>query len=408
VSDENLEQIKIDFGSVFKLRRIDDTPKNNYFPVIISKDEYEKVAESEYVKELIFYRYVHHIPTGRDSYVNIGTDEEPEYIRQNRDISGLRVNNSEYISLSDNPFYERIYIVGYNIELPIPLELFDGRMIENDGECVITREFLRDFTNKDDTFFQDRGIELKIGDELTLIEKISYFETEDDEEVKIKEVEKTFKIVGIVENPPEEYLHGDSRIIYTTMDDSYYWHGGNRKLTYDVTTGFEALYYLHSYKDGEKFLEEVNIDLRYGDFVAEYNQSGFEKLLSPLEKLQTSCVLFILIELGVSMCIIIIMTLLSLSDRKYDIGVLCSIGMSKAKIMFSFILEISAFILCLILAGLIAGFIISESSAFDNILIMFNVSIRIILAGIGLTIISSLISFLFILKYQPMKILRNR
>jgi len=97
-------------------------------------------------------------------------------------------------------------------------------------------------------------------------------------------------------------------------------------------------------------------------------------------------------------------------------------GMSKPKLILSLIFETVAFVIIVILTGIAVGFIISgffvnfggdsisevKYDSYDNIFVNINVSVKILLAGIGLSVISSLFSIIFIIRYQPMKILRSR
>ena len=413
-----VEQIKTDFGAVFKLKRAENPSSDRYY-FLVSREEYEKVAGSEYVRELKLFRYIHEIPYGVRQ-IHTGFGENSDMVLQTEDTGGFYINDSEYFSLSENPFYERksLYIIGYNTnitDLPertgSPLELYRGEMIKNDGECVVTQSFYNDFYNKDEPFFANRNVEINIGDKLTIVYK--FFFLDENELEKTGYTEKTFTIVGICRDTQEEILYPDSKIIYTTMEGAhYFWRNDEyRQNNPSITKGFDALYYLHTYEDGEKFMREVNEKMLYGDLTVEYNQGGFSVLTDPLKKIQDACMIFLCILAGVGIFAIIIMTSMSLNERKYDIGVLYSMGMSKQKIIFSLVFETLAFIACITVLSLICGFCVSGMPYFSKITgingfepdaarIALETGTKIMLAGLGVSVISAMISCVFILKHQ--------
>ncbi|MHC1695766.1 MAG: FtsX-like permease family protein [Eubacteriales bacterium] len=129
------------------------------------------------------------------------------------------------------------------------------------------------------------------------------------------------------------------------------------------------------------------------------------------------CTLFMMLIIVLALFIIVIVTILGFSERRYDIGVLRCVGMSKPRIISLFTLETLLFLLAVMLAGLLfgsllSGFFTDGLSAgqykADNLAVLAQTGIRVLLAGLALSLLSSFMSAMFILRYQPMKILRNR
>lgn len=218
-------------------------------------------------------------------------------------------------------------------------------------------------------------------------------------------------------------------------------------------------YTFASVDDYEQFEQQAR-DLGLSDeyTVSSSDITSFEQSLVPLENLSQMALYFLLVVLGIGAVILIVLNIFSIRDRKYEIGVLTAIGMKKRKVAQQFITEVFAVTLCAIVIGSAVGALVSVpvtnallesqvsaqsqslqqrqqamgrpsgedmqdmpdeggrgagaqaadyitqvSSATD-----FSVLLQLFGIGILLTLVASIASVLFIMRYEPLKILSNR
>ncbi len=365
-----LEDIKNEFGSILVI---------NYK---IPKDQIDEISKSVYIKEIRYTKYIYKIDKGH-----------------------IDINDENFLTLSENDNrFNHLFLAGYNMEYgnilnnPDTAFLLDGRMFENDDECIITDKFIEKYNLK--------GTGIKIGDNLKITNET---------------VSKTYIVAGIIDSGK---LFGRKKtnyaFIYTTMNSASAFENDEVMTYLDSYTntkyslGYNVLYYLKSYNDYKSFGKET---FNKYNLLPQYAKEGFEVLITPLENTQEVSLIFIVVVLFIGALITIIITFLNLNERKYEIGVLRSIGMSKPMIMMLFIIEIFIFITVVIIIGIITGYalagfftenITTDDITLNNAAITMKVFLKIIFAGFGLTLISSLMFIIYIIKYQPMEILRNR
>ncbi len=360
------EKILMDFGSVLVIGKTHS--------VTLSKKEIEKISHSIYMNEVRYFKNICEL---------------------NNNSIIINDNKSEILN-------GQVFIAGYNLIydniLCNPDAVTEGSIFENDDECIIT-----------DLFIEKYGT-VKVGDRL-----------------KIAGYEKVFTVTGIADaDKLYGYENAGYMFIYTTLNGTAEFLSQNSTTFNDYvgkplfTTGYDVLYYIKSYKNYGSFLVEMlHRNNPYDDikYTVDYAKEGFTSLIAPLKNTQAVYLLFIKTVFFIGIIIIMIMTFINLNERKLEIGVLRSIGMSKLLINILFISEIFLFITTVMIAGFISGSflsgIITERMNTDIVVlnkfaIINSVSLKILLTGLGLTFISSMISVLFITRYQPMKILRSR
>ena len=188
--------------------------------------------------------------------------------------------------------------------------------------------------------------------------------------------------------------------------------------------------------------------------------SSYESSLVPLENLNEFAQTLLIIILLVGAIILIVLNIFNIRERKYEVGVLTAIGIKKAKVTAQFITELLAITLVAIIIGTGIGAVVSVPVANNllqsqiqtaetqqveqdqnfgrpggnimpggggmrilgsnepttpveyintiNATININILLQLILIGIALTILSSLVGIIFVLRYDPLKILANR
>ena len=233
------------------------------------------------------------------------------------------------------------------------------------------------------------------------------------------------------------------------------------------TTGSFVFKDMDNYDDFESYLKDKEGD-KY--VLTSSDVASYEASLVPLENLKSFATAFLLVILAIGAIILVVLNMFNIRERKYEVGVLTAIGMHKYKVALQFMLEIFIVTIFAILIGTGIGaatsvpltnkllesqveqqessqntqqsnfgrgdqqggqqqgpggqqqmgggqgtftkggditgpvnYIDSVSYAVDGVVVLQMVGI-----GILLSIISSLIAIIFIMRYQPLKILTER
>lgn len=188
---------------------------------------------------------------------------------------------------------------------------------------------------------------------------------------------------------------------------------------------------------------------------------SYEASIKPLESLSSTATKLLIIVFVIGAVILIVLNLFNIRERKYEVGVLTAIGIKKRKVALQFVTELLAVTLVAILLGAAVGAVASvpvansmlesqvaaqEAQAssqeqnfgrgpvtsigggpvgavnsimgsgtqnvtyLDEINATANLTVvlQLIALGLCLTILSSFVAVVFVLRYEPLKILANR
>jgi putative ABC transport system permease protein len=190
------------------------------------------------------------------------------------------------------------------------------------------------------------------------------------------------------------------------------------------------------------------------------NISSFNQSVEPLSNLINFATMLLMLVLGIGGIILVVLNLINIRERKYEIGVLRAIGMKKGKVALQFVTELSIVTIIALFIGSGIGAAASVPTAnymlkteiasiqsqnaqqqqnfgmqastsgqstqkggmggffgtganvsyVDQINAVINGMVLLEIAGIGilLVILSSGISLIFISRYEPLKILSSR
>ena len=102
-------------------------------------------------------------------------------------------------------------------------------------------------------------------------------------------------------------------------------------------------------------LQELGLNESYQ--VSSSDLTAFEQRLLLLEQLSQMAGYFLILVIGIGAFLLVILTMLNVRERKYEIGVLTAIGMKKSKVAIQFFIEnaMVPFIALCLGAGLGAG-----------------------------------------------------
>ena len=224
-----------------------------------------------------------------------------------------------------------------------------------------------------------------------------------------------------------------------------------------------------SYYAFEEEARELGLDESYTISSQDINE--FENSLVPLNTLSTMAGYFLAVILAIGAVILIVLNIFNVRERKYEIGVLTAMGMKKGKVALQFIVEIFAVTMAAVIVGaaigtvasvpvanaLLANQIESQSKNTESLEESFgrpgnmgegmpdmgdmpsmpeggfdfgsfggfmnsadnyvseissatNLTVILQMLGIAilLTLVSGAVSMLFVMRYEPLKILANR
>ncbi len=123
-----------------------------------------------------------------------------------------------------------------------------------------------------------------------------------------------------------------------------------------VTGSLNAVYSFADTDDYYTFEEEVR-DLGLDDSfaVSSTDLQEFENSLMPLNTLSTMAGTFLIVILIIGAIILIVLNIFNIRERKYEIGVLTAMGMKKGKVALQFITEIFVVTMAAVIIGVGVG-----------------------------------------------------
>lgn len=210
----------------------------------------------------------------------------------------------------------------------------------------------------------------------------------------------------------------------------------------------------------DKFTTEIKSKGLSEYYTVSTNLESFNQSIAPLKNLSSFATTMLVIVLLIGGSILVVLNMLNIRERKYEIGVLRAIGMKKRIVLSQFVIELLMVTGISIILGTVIGSISSvpiannmlqseitaqqtESTKVNenfgrgqnfggivngrngmmqvlgnnanidyvdkiNAVVDVNIVLQLALIGIALTIVSSSISMVFISRYTPLKILSNR
>lgn len=282
--------------------------------------------------------------------------------------------------------------------------------------------------------------DLEVGDEITF-----YLPSD-------SSITYTFEITGIFEtiddSASDDFMNINAlnaqNQIYTTVTAI-----NNILEDDDSSNSLNATIYLKNQDDLEAYTEEVKDKGLSDYYTLSNNTDEITSTLTPIKNISNFSMTFLIIILIVGAIILAVINILNIRDRKYEIGVLRAIGMSKTKLILSLLTELFIVTVIAFIIGIIAGKLLSQpvtnkmleneinsqqvqtentrenfggrgferpnerratQNYEDSLTVTLDAETVIILFSFGLilVIVSGSASAIFITKYNPNQILRNQ
>ena len=318
---------------------------------------------------------------------------------------------------------------------------YDAMTEFTEGTSTITDgEMISDFN----------GFECAISSELATLNSISVGDTIT---LKNPTTEKTydFKVTGIYSSNND---NGDTASMYSKSANKIITGSGvieqlvadDSRLTTNVTPSF----ILNSEDDIEAFTAEVKEKGLNEYYTVNTNLDEITSATESIENVKTFATTFLTITLIISSLVLFVINMINIRERKYEIGVFRTIGMSKLKLTMQFVLELLIVSTISLIIGAIIGTFLAkpvgnmllaneiESSqstqeemsnnfgkpggmdmqfnkggkvqTIQNMeaVVDFTVVIQLLGIGLVLTLISSLASMISIQRFSPLTILKER
>ena len=384
------------------------------------KKAIKQIKDDKYIKS-IYYPGVETNSKNLDAKLNV------EYVVGNefkKDEMKIKPPIS-YIGLNVN-------LIKYSHE---KFEFIEGRMYENDRECIINKSDLPQYV----------WASLKVGDKILL--------TGSGEDMELT-------ISGIVKGTKPIYSDSAGQLLYTTTENivslAKRYQNPNKIVKSSIPENFmdndiidinfadpnnpfniNELYYVNGREEyGYKCVVELKDSKLNNDFKIYLIENVKEpklfatnfypyedEMLDIIGNTNRMSLLFLIIIIIMLIITTVVTSIMYLSNRKYEFAVLCSIGMSKPKIMGSYIIETLVFMFFTSLSAIVIGqflFIfglsntlkapfeglIDTSLPIANLLFFNGIAV---LAGMSIVVVVTvLISMIYLLSFEPLKIFNKR
>lgn len=260
-----------------------------------------------------------------------------------------------------------------------------------------------------------------------------------------------FTIIGLFMNTDDLVSTGNNIVnneVFIPLDDALVLKGQDPEASFTITS---AKYYLLDPLDIDMFIAESTAsfeEISSGELM--FLDVNYDAITAPLQSVASFSSIILIISIIAAIIILTLLIVNTLKERKYEIGVLLSLGEAKIKIAIQYLLElvlvalivfslsitssntVSNYLGDMLLSNEISALqeddasttntpkgggsfsttLIQTNVDYDNIHFDVNVSASdfflTIGIGLGIIIVSSLIPTLYITRYQPKKILSSR
>jgi len=366
----------------------------------------------------------------------------------------MRWGNQGEFTLTGYNSYKMMTDFSDGIKSIVDGEIFD--ITSDEVECIISDEAA--------TF---NGT--KVGDTITLINPNNEEETYELKVVGIYNNEQSASVSeGFVRGfSTASDASNQVYCSYNTLSNILKSSEENEVVTTDEESGTQTstkmneqvsgLYYFASVEDYDAFSNEAKeLGLSEDYIVSSEDVNAFKESVVPLENLSEMAGYFLIVILMIGAIVLIVLNIFNIRERKYEVGVLTAIGMKKSRVAIQFVSEIFLVTILAVMIGAFAGSIssvkvtntllesqieavesenesVSESFGMDvgqmnkgfmnaspqqsteveyissvKAAVDLEVLSKLMLLSVALGLVSASVSVLFIMRYEPLRILTDR
>lgn len=379
----------------------------------LENDLLMKLSKSKYVK---------------DTIINTGFGANSDTLKpvEKENQAGMSVSSSVSISGGTNDNYKipDFNVRGYSLNQENTVlassnrTLIEGTLPKDLLECMISDKLAAKNN-------------LKIGDTI----QIKAYQYEEKEPASS---EMKLTISGFYQATPSS----DSNVFMFDSEDIYMQYDATIDETYHNEAYVDTTYYLNSPSDLQAFDEEARSYNLPKDFKVTTDEASYQQVVGPIEGMAQVSFLFLLVVLSLGGALLVLLTIMNIRDRNYEIGILRSLGMRKQHVILQMIVEPILIVACMFVIGCALGTLIAQPIS-DNLLasqikeneqsqmgggfIMVSTTpdqvqtiqemqvslnettiIQVFAISTFLILLSGMISSLYIVRYEPMEILSER
>jgi len=147
---------------------------------------------------------------------------------------------------------------------------------------------------------------------------------------------------------------------YLYFAESVYLDGSDIREGERSAGGVDAVYYLKQPDMLSAFEAEMRSKGLPDDYSARTDESNLERMAGSIESLRNLSLTFLIIVLLLGAVIMILLSVIAIRERKYEIGVLRAMGMKKKKVALGLWTEIIAITCICFVLGMGAGSLLSQ------------------------------------------------
>lgn len=296
----------------------------------ISIDDIKKYGESEYVKD---YYYTMTVGINADGITKASqeTENAPSEPEKAGGEMGERGGKRGFSNVTSGDFT----LVGYS-SLDAMNDFVEGTYKITDGEVPT------DFTEEKCLINQELATmnNLKVDDKITLVDSLD----------ESKTVEAT--IAGIYEETQSDdnkmnMFTNSANTIITNTTLTTKIKEANSELSVETKPTFT----LTSSEVIEKFEKELRNKGLSENLSVETNLTQLEESTKSISNVKTFAITFLVITLIIGTVVLLVINMINIRERKYEIGVLRTIGMKKSKVALQFLTELLIIATIFLLVG---------------------------------------------------------
>ena len=234
--------------------------------------------------------------------------------------------------------------------------------------------------------------------------------------------ETRYTLERMVRVAPRQIVYGEVSVSIAQFQyfaESEYLDGADIRESRTGINGIEAIYFLRQPEMFNNFEAELRSRGLPDHYSVVSEESTFENAIGHLESLQNLTLTFLIIVLVLGAFIMVLLSAISIRERKYEIGVLRSMGMKKEKVALGLWIEILTITCICFVLGMGVGGVLSQpvsnmilAGQADSINVNVSVSVLTAVQILGVSIllasIAGMISISRITKCEPIKILMER
>lgn len=328
-----------------KLRNASDDVKNSFTSLTV--DEVKKYGESDLVKD---YYYTLEANMDSSSLTAVEDNSRPDSQNSNSSSNNNDKNAPSDMKASMGDFRLTAYSNFAYLDdfTDGTKKITSGKMVTGSSEAdeVVISKSLADANN------------LSVGSTITLCLPSDTSTT------------FTFTVIGIYKDTSDS--SSNSFISVNALNSSNQIYANLSSLTKILAktstdntkmvanNGLSAKYYLKDNNDLAAFKKEVQKKGLSTYYTVNTNKEEVLSTLKPIQNISTFSLNFLIVILVIGAVVLAVINFLNIRDRKYEVGVLRAIGMSKFKVTTQFILEMFIVAMASLIIGTVGGLLISQ------------------------------------------------